>query len=209
MIPGEKWSSQFHLVDPVINMPVYCIHDKENKRIWYPKSASGGPGWDMNTYDDNYVYQSITELDWTDAHHFKMFASSSWPAGNGGIRWAPVILDEVPLTTLDSTFRIYATDDCQTFTTQNLGGPVTTFAYVTQFAFGGFFGASPREALRLTYFWGTTVEINYYVIGYGWVRWESWQLDDGVYVQQQVSAFNDVDAGGAPALNFPCAVPVI
>jgi hypothetical protein len=190
--------------------------DYFNRRLWYPKTLAGGPGFDCNTFDENYVYQSITELDWNDPHHFKMFASTTRPhQGNGGIAWAPRYIDASsgdappPPLVSDSTYRLYASDDCKTYTVENLGGPVTTQVYlIGSYDFGGDLGR--QYTLKLTYLYtGVNMEVFYYATSFGWVGWERWLLVNGQWVQQQSKMFNLVKPGPLTGLNFPCAIPVI
>lgn len=207
MIPSPAWALENHLAVAKGGQPVYGA--LVGRMLWYMKSASGFP-WDGNTFDENYVYQSITENGWTSPNQFKMFASKSWPGANGGIAWAPRFFTEAtwnaPLITADSTYRTYS--DCGKFTTANLGGPIATQLSGPVYKdFGGDLGE--QDAIIVTYLWGTSMEVNYYVKDYGWVQWELWSLVNGAYVQKQVSAFNTFAKGGSPTLNFPCPVPTI
>src|SRR5580698_2737822 len=126
-------------------------------QLWYLKSTAGYP-MDMNTFDNNYVYQSITNPDgpWNNPNAFKIFASPSWPGANGGIVWCPRYVTPgftgSPIVTLNSSYRTYS--NCSTFVTQNLGGPVETqYAWITQ-NFGGDIGQV--QVLELQYRWGWT-----------------------------------------------------
>lgn len=211
LLPNEAWSVSSHLaVAGAGGQPIYVL--LAGSRIWQVKGSGGFP-WDGNSFDSNYVYQSITENVYLTPTTFKMFASASWPGANGGIAWLPRYFTEggrnAPIVTADSTYRIYTA--CGVYTTSSLGGPVEVEVQGPySINFGGTLGV--QSAIVQTYKWNpgyTVMEVNYYVKGYGLVQWESWALSGGVYTRQQVSAFNTVVAGGLPALDFPCGVPTI
>ena len=208
MLPDEAWALEFHLATSGANpLPLYTAVN--GKMIWDMKGEGGSP-WDGNSFDEQYIYQSITENVWTNASSFKIFASKSWPNGNGGIVWAPRYFTpgalNLPIVTADSTYRTYSA--CGTFTTANLGGSVSTqIEGPYEINFGGSLGT--QLSLVQKYFWGTTMEVNYYVQSFGHVQWQAYSLAGGVYTLQQTSAFNLQVAGGVPSLNFPCTVPII
>jgi hypothetical protein len=208
MLPDQAWALENHLQTSGANpLPLYTI--LSGKMIWDMKGAGGSP-WDGNSFDEQYVYQSITENVWTNPSSFKMFTSKSWPSGNGGIVWAPRYFTpgtlNPPIVTADSTYRTYSA--CGTFTTSNLGGPVSVQVEGPyEIDFGESLGT--QSALVQKYFWGSTMEVNCYVQGFGHVQWQSYSLVEGVYALQQTSAFNTEVAGGVPVLNFPCGVPAI
>jgi hypothetical protein len=213
MLPDPAWAEENHLaVAGAGGQPTYGWLDAPNKRIWEMKGSGGFP-WDGNSFDESYVYQSITEQVWATPTTFKMFASKTWSAANGGIAWAPRYIQEgapnPPIVTADSTYRIYTA--CGAFTAQTLGGPCETHIegpYLIDF--GGTLGE--QSAIVQTYKWGpgySTMEVNFYVKSFGHVEWQSWSLVNGVYVLKQTSLFNTLVSGGLPTLNFPCPIPVI
>jgi len=66
-----------HYVAPGNANPIYTSIDPEIQSGYAPqgtflwiKSVSGYP-WDVNTFDQNYVYHRATELKWTDPTTFK------------------------------------------------------------------------------------------------------------------------------------------
>ena len=212
ILPDAARATESHLAIAGGGQPLFVWQDMPNKRIWEIKGSAGFP-WDSFSYDEQLVYQSITEQNWTSPTTFKMFASKSWPKGNGGIVWCPRYFTpgtpNMAIITADSTYRIYPS--CGVFTTATLGGPIATHIEGPyQIDFGGSLGL--QSALVQTYYWGpelSNIEVNYYVQGFGHVQWELWNLVNGLFVQKQVSAFNTQVDGGTPALNFPCGVPVI
>jgi len=206
MLPDQVWALSKHLECDA--HPIFC--KLVGNQIWYMKGRSGFP-WDMNTFDADFIYQSITEQGWEDQEQYKIFASSSWPNANGGVVWSARHPESGggPIVTPDSTYRIYSS--CENFKEQNLGAPISvTLEGPYEFDFGGDLGW--MECLVQRYFWGpnqANMELNRYVQKYGWAQWELWQLKGNRYEQAQVSAFNQIAEGGAPEPSFPCGVPVI
>jgi hypothetical protein len=207
MLPDQVWALSNHLAIANGGQPIYTT--VTGNQIWYIKNAQGFP-WDMNTFDSKFVYQSITEVDWTNPKTFKMFASKSWPGSNGGVVWSPRAVPDNArgIVTADSSYRAYL--DCANFTLHNLGGGILTEVWPDEFDFKGDLGV--RDSLTLQYRWGqnsANLEVNRYAKGFGWAQWELWTLQDGQYVQKQVSAFNMFKPGGSVKPVFPCGVPNI
>jgi hypothetical protein len=211
MLPDQAWALENHLaVAGAGGQPLYTL--VSGKKVWYIKGAAGYP-WDMNSFDESYIYRSITGNVLTSPTTFKMFASGTWPYANGGIVWAPRYFTPgaftPPIVTADSTYRAYSA--CATFTTQTLGGPVETqISGPYEIAFG--ISPGVQESIIQTYKWGpgyATMEVNCYAKGLGLVQWQSYTLVNGVYVLKQSSLFGTQVAGGVVPLNFPCGVPTI
>lgn len=202
-----------HLAVANGGQPIYGYLDLLKRQIIYMKGNSGYPT-EVNTWDDTYVYQSTTEVSWNPATpSFKIFASKSWPGNNGGIVWSPRTLpvngDCSPVETADSSYRTYT--DCSHYTTQTLGGPImTSVSSPFELDLGG--DLAVQEVIQQTYLWGPgfkTMEQNLYAKGFGWVRWRTSNLVNGVYQKQQESLFNTIVKGGLPTPQFPCGIPVI
>lgn len=209
MLPNELWRLENHFVaassQPIITAVL-------GNQIWYMKGTAGYP-WDMFTFDESYVYQSVTENVWTDPKTFKIFASKSWPKGNGGIVWCPRYMDDstvLPIQTGDSTYRIYT--NCSTFTPATLGGPIQTSCKRVSMVVSGPWGSTPQDCLVVDYQWNPgfgMLERNVYVLDYGLVSWTLYELQNGLYVQNQQTLFNTLVAAPTPAVVFPCGVPTI
>lgn len=196
-----------HLVSP--NNPLYCI--LEPGRIWYPKTA--GPGRmpaDLDTYDEEFIYQKATENLWTNPASFKSFVSSNWPGG--GIPFCPRYLIDAtprvygPWVTKDSSFRLYSS--CSAFTESNLGQVQTQAFGPVPMALDDTLGT--LNCIIVEYQWsnGAVMETFIFAEGYGWVWWSSSMMVNGGYVLQQMSVFNTVAAGGSAGFApFPCVFP--
>jgi hypothetical protein len=218
VLPNPAFALDSHLAVANGGQPTFTFFDGVN--IWLIKNEQGFP-YDTLTFDENLVYQSITNPDgaWTNAAAFKMFASKTWPNGNGGIAWMQRMIEEgadnPPIITADSSYRAY--ESCSVFTTSNLGGPTmggVQGPYPLSEAIPNFGGALPPDTnvMIQSYYWGngfTTQELNYYGEGFGLLQWQTQALKNGVYVPGQTSLFNTMMSGGCPKLVNPCGVPVI
>jgi hypothetical protein len=203
LAPSFAFSSSFHLVST--SNPLYSR--LEPGKIWYPKNPVSMMPGDLNTFDDQWIYQKLTEQDWSSPKSFKAFVSSNWPGG--GIPLCPRQIDEarplLPVITMDSSFRIYS--DCSTFMPQNLQQVQTRVIGPSSLALGGDLGTV--SCLIIEYQWnnGQTMETFAYAQTFGWVHWATANLVNGRYVTQKTVTFNSVVVGGYAGAKFPCAIP--
>jgi hypothetical protein len=234
----QAWAAASHLAVAGANgQPAYIWPDVANFRYWEMKGSKGFP-WDGNSYDSNFLYQNVTDIDtalvpggqtsWTDPSMFSMFASTSRTTGNGGIVWGPRQYNpsgvNLPIIS-DSTYRMYSA--CGTFTTKTLGGPVQV-KWEGPYELGEVipaFGPAINPGtpvLVQSYQWNpgfSVLEQNVYagpycgpsgyVGAFGKIQWQSFKLVNGVYALNQTSLFNTLVSGGTPALNFPCGMPTV
>ena len=89
-------------------------------RFVWTKTAHGFP-WDIQLYDDNYIYLWVTELDWQNPNSFKVFNSPQH--GKFNLPLAPRFAHGgYPGSTIkisDSAYEIHS--DCNSFTTHQIG----------------------------------------------------------------------------------------
>lgn len=209
LLPDELWRLENHLEVENGGQPIPTA--VIGNQIWYMKQMSGFP-WDMNTFDEKFVYQSITENVFQNPNSFKIFASKSWSGANGAIVWCPRFIDptSTPIVTTDSSFRIYS--DCKNFQVSTLGGPIFTRYALTKFSPGGSFGSVTIDCLQVDYQWNpglTVLERHIYGKAFGLVSWQTFNLVNGQYVQQKQTLFNTMVAAPNPKPQFPCGVPTI
>lgn len=187
--------------------PIYTWADLPNCRLWQMKSEKGFP-WDCNSWDENFVYQVLTDgsaAAWSSPTTFHQFTPP--------VRWAPRFFNEGGLNApLNSPSTYKAFTSCSVSTSVSLGANVTT--QVTgpySIDFGGDLGV--QSAIIIQYLWGWTpngyanMELNFYVKGFGLVEWQLWTLGKTGYTWIQTSLFNTLVPGGLPLLNAPCGVP--
>lgn len=95
-------------------------------RFLWTKTGQGYP-WDIQLYDDNYIYLWVTELNWSDDHTYKVFHSPNPRLGNYNMPLVPRLVSGLAgggsgklatITVQDSTYEIHT--DCNTYTTHDL-----------------------------------------------------------------------------------------
>lgn len=174
------------------------------------KGASGYP-WDVDIQTDRYIYQWVTENNWTDPTTYKAFATKFT------MPWMPRCINKpttpgklASITVANPAYSVYGSN-CTLQTTKHLGNTVNE----VWGPFSGNFGGnlpSPTTYLELSYRYSCDINYNNcayketfdWVQNYGLVRWTYYVLQNGTYVQQQQSNFNTLAAGGTPTPNTPC-----
>lgn len=201
------FSLEWHLFDPVNNVPVYGY--LELGKLFLMKDPSGHPS-DIYLFDDSYVYQKATENSaaYADPTAFKAFMSSSTP--NGGILWCPREMQPegtpVIFPTPDSSYGIY--QNCALVGTKaNLGLVQAIASGPWVINIGGDLGM--EECLLVEYQWDNLAvrESFYYARYYGQVRWTTENLVADAYVLQKSVTYNKIVRGGSPTPVFPCNLP--
>jgi hypothetical protein len=214
-VPSDAFSASNHLASKQAGVnPIYTLFTPEGAGawVWYIKGAGGFP-WDGNYVDSDYMYQCVTEGPnaWPttanpkgDPTSYKAFASKTALSKNGGILWAPRQISEpaIPLVS-DSTYSTYGSG--KLVSSANLGGNVSTKVEGPYSLTVGDLG--PQSVLVLSYQWGNNIEVNWYAQGYGLCRWQLWTLTNGAYILTTDNLFDQITAGGTPALNFPNPLP--
>jgi hypothetical protein len=80
---GSSWSQQYHLAGNANSLSTY----RSNRVFYWIKAPSGYP-WDVNYYDNSYIYQWATEYNWTDPTSYKAFNSTTT------MPWSPRCVDK-------------------------------------------------------------------------------------------------------------------
>ena len=98
--------------------PVYTSVQPE--RFFWTKTGQGFP-WDIQLYDNNYIYLWVTELNWANPASFKVFHSPK--LGNYNLplvpRFAKGGYPGSKILISDSTYQIHSS--CSSYVTKNLG----------------------------------------------------------------------------------------
>ena len=192
--------------------PLYTAIDSD--RFWWTKTGQGYP-WDIQLYDDNYIYLWITELDWHDSNTFKMFRSSDPKRGNFNLpmvrRFAQAGFPGDALKISDSRFEIHT--GCQTYSEHFLGHVINELWGPYEESLGG---DLPPKLQTLVISYRYNCDSNYGHCGdkesfhlgkpYGLVYWQHQKLaPDGVnYLDpDNKTTFNRVVAGGVKPI-FTC-----
>lgn len=93
-------------------------------RFYWTKTGGGYP-WDIQLYDNDYIYLWVTELDWQNPRTFKAFKSSKLGKFNLPLapRFASAGYPGSSIKISDSTYEIHS--DCDSFVTKDLGHVTT------------------------------------------------------------------------------------
>lgn len=172
-------------------------------RFFWTKTGQGYP-WDIQLYDNKYIYLWVTELDWQNPNSFKVFNSSQ--SGNFNLPIAPRFAQAgYPGSTIkisDSTYEIHT--DCNTFTTHTLKNVINEVwgPYTENLG-----GQLPPTLQTLVVSYRYNCDVNYSNCGdkeeyhlaqpYGLVKWQHQRLQaDGTYAPpDNVTYFNRMVAG--------------
>lgn len=186
-------------------------------RIWNLKDSVHIDGvgdnladtWDVLTYDNEFIYQYITELHWNQPRAYKRAYL------NTNIVWAPrVAHGGLPGTRVVSCdTRWVAAVDCVE------GNPETLLAYTINEIWGPYTvqtwgNIGTQTIIKVVYFWNCRdssstascdiAETNWYAQRYGLVRWSRFHNDgNGNFIPDQASEFFDVRPGISSPY-FPC-----
>lgn len=174
----------------------YCYDT--GKTLCFIKTANGFP-MDQNAYDNNFIYDTTTELGWNDPHDY---VKNGWPM-------IPRNWDDAHqgLVVNNAVAKPQHFQGCQPQPPGDVS-PTTYYLYgPAEFDFGGNIGLLP--CIQYHYFWSKLNQEKWYLCReHGRVLWEYWVNVAGVWVKKQFSNHNNVVSGGAMKPVFPCvAIP--
>lgn len=173
--------------------------------------------WDLNIYNHSFVYFWITaaipELAWKDPTEFSKFTENArtfetdnimaprcapfgFPGWTGPYKVAQLTLSPGGGCNAKRSYSIWPNQS-------QVWGPY-------HMTFGG--NVPPNsDTMVVAYYWGLgnsgwrVQERQYFVEGFGLVRWESWQLQDDLsYKLADQTTFNLLMPGKLPRYQFPC-----
>lgn len=191
--------SQLDTIDPVTGLG----------RTWDIKSHQNGFPWDINLYDDNYIYFSVTENVWTDPHTCKRFESPTY--GLLGLRYPRFWAPGSDSLGLDSSYKIYTS--CSASTQHSLNQVKFSLSGPLVMSMGG--NLPPNlTTLIIGYFWNGSgnplvygVREQFYLQQpYGRVKWDTsnWDSTTKTYVVQKSVTFNQLVQATPVAGVNPC-----
>lgn len=169
--------------------------------LQFIKGAQGFP-WDIKPYDSQFIYDRVTELDWTSPRDFKQF--------NPQVAMCPRFWDGTPW----SAFRaapnmVESYTNCIKGKPFDLGSIAFDLSGPAPVDYGGDVG-NQVPTIILRYYWGGAAlpllnrEELYLTQRAGWCRWTHANLNGTVYEIDKATLHNKIVAGGPPALQFPC-----
>ena len=174
-------------------------------KFYWTKGANGSP-WDIQLFDNNYIYLWITELNWNDPHTFKKFANNTnMPlvprCAKAGFPGSSI---QVPNT----SYQTYS--DCTHYVTQTLLKGINQVWGPYKISLGG---SLPGYLPVLVASYRYNCDVNYGNCGdkeeyylaqkYGLVQGVHYSLVKGTYQMQQKTIFNKLASGTAQP-SFPC-----
>ena len=174
-------------------------------KFYWTKGANGSP-WDIQLFDNQYIYLWITELNWNNPQTFKKFAyNTNMPLVP---RCAKAGYPGSTITVPDTSYQTYT--DCTHYTTQNLLKAVNEVWGPYYITLGGMLPAN-LKVLVASYryncdanYWNCGDKEEYYLAErYGLVQWAHYSLVNGSYQMQQQTIFNQLVAGSTSPY-FPC-----
>jgi hypothetical protein len=193
---------------------MWTVMDSAESQFYWVKNSKGYP-WDVKKWDANFIYDTITEINWSDPSAYKKHIG---PNGKGYPlcpRFVPYVPGSPPknLSTIlippsGTKFEIHYS--CSNYTVSNLGYAKTEVWGPFYESFGG--DLPPNlETLHLNWLWSCDSSYNncktkeQFTLAkvYGNVRWNNYQLQNGAYVLLQSSIRNTVRPGTATAVH-PC-----
>ena len=175
------------------------------KKFYWTKGGNGSP-WDIQLFDNHYIYLWITELNWNNPRTFKKFASNTnMPlvprCAKAGYPGSTIL---VP----DTSYQTYS--DCTHYVTQNLRQGLNQVWGPYQLTLGGdlpsnlkVLVASYRYNCDSSYQNCSDKEEYYLAQKYGLVEWVHYSLVSGTYQMKQKTVFNQLVAGTTTPY-FPC-----
>jgi hypothetical protein len=179
------------------------------------KNVQGWP-WDLKLYDEHYIYDWITEKDWTSGPRaFKKFIQNHL-SFTGQLQDGVIMLPRFA-DSLSAGFNSTTIADQTTYATfENClqVGPAISLGTISHHLRGPFLidhagDVGPQPTYIHQYYWKNngvpTLEENYYALHYGWVAWKLQTLNQktGLYETVQTTISNKLVAG-TPQIVFPC-----
>lgn len=175
-----------------------------SNKVYWTKSSGGYP-WDIQLFDNNYVYLWITEYAWSSPNTYKKFSyNTNEPLAP---RCAKAGFPGSSIKVPNTSFDIYT--DCTHHTRHNLGTGVNEVWGPYYMSFGGKL-PNNMKTLVVSYRYNCSnyqschdKEEYYLSQQYGLVQWVHYTLNSGKYVQQQKTVFNNL-TWGATSPKFAC-----
>ena len=194
-----------HYMGPGNANPIYSSIDPDlgtsfatNGTFLWVKSASGYP-WDVNTFDQNFVYHRSTELKWVDPTTFKrqvndMAISPRCVSSHGA---GP----SLQIAPAQSTYQFYS--NCQPYQTANLSYVSNSISKATSVNTGGNLGTVTTRYLTYKYACNSTYSscgyMEVFALGknVGLYDWKYYINQNGVMVLKQESVINNFSVGAS------------
>jgi len=183
--------------------PIYTV--MESGKFYWVKSGLGYP-WDIQIYDNNYIYLSVTELSWTVPESYKKFTKNlklvprCAVAGNPGST----------ITVTNTNYDLHTNCSSTCSVTLGLQDAINEVWGPYNYTFGGDL-PSNLKTLVISYRYNCTANYatcmdkeEYYVTQrYGLVQWVHYVFVNGSWGQVQKTVLNQMVVGVVTPY-FPC-----
>lgn len=206
-LSGVPYGIETHHLEGV-NMQgskVYAYHSDTGKTMVFTKTRQGFP-WDGKPYDQNFIYDWFTELDWSSPKDYKMMTSP--------VKMCPRYWDgDTTQFQLSASAAYGQFQNCKQTGSGDVGPAYYTLSGPSVIDFEGDLGE--LETIVLAYYWGKTNQNReqlFLTQAAGWVKWTHGILTAVTphindYALDSASVHNKVVAGQVKA-QFPCiAIP--
>ena len=201
-----------HFLGPGNSNPVYTTIDPElgtnyatTGRFYWVKSSAGYP-WDVKAFDQNYVYDRSTELNWNDPTSFKRF-TSDLPMSHRCVT-VGAAGNNIYRTSSQSSYGFYSS--CQKTQTASLGYVKNEITAPVVKNAGGNLGSVKTRYFKYNYgcssSYTSCTDEEVYSLGYGvgLYEWQHYQRQNGALVLVQTVNINQFDEGQATPY-LPCS----
>ena len=182
--------------------PLYT--DILSGKFYWTKGGNGSP-WDIQLYDNNFIYLWITEYSWNDPDSYKAFGTNKMPftarCAKGGFPGSSIRVS-------NTSYKTYTT--CTSATNHNLKTAVNEVWGPYTLTFGG---GLPKNLPSLVvsyryncdqYYGNCSDKEEFYLTQrYGLAQWIHYKLMSGKYSQVQKTVFNQLSTGVVTP-NFVC-----
>lgn len=226
--------SAFDIITPIVPLDSHGgggYGQWKHVKSYDPQPGQGGFAWDFKLYDNDAVYDWITEDTWQGGpRNYKKFVQNhrkDMPSGTllDGVVQFPRWIDPVDCSfdndCRDTNYIRYA--DCKAVTTPRSLGPVHVRLrgpFLIDHGLVDEHGVAIGEVPTIIYqyYWSNnptgvpgaaiaTLEENAFALDYGWVSWKLQEQDKttGLYVKKQTTLNNKIVKFTHPyTANFPC-----
>lgn len=182
------------------NSKVYAYHRDTGQSMWFTKTKNGFP-WDIKQYDQNFIYDTGTELDWSSPKDFKLM--------NPKVPMCVRFWDGNPTSyqfNQHATYDVYG--NCKVVAHGDVGPVYYTLQGPFQMDFGGDVGVA--NTILLTYYWADKKnrEQLFLTDRVGWCVWTHANLvqlspSTADYVVDSYVVHNQI-VSGQLVPQFPC-----
>jgi len=179
-------------------------HTLTAKTMEFVKDPRGYP-WDFKTYDSKFIYDWVTEVNWS------LNLGRDYKAFNPLLAMCPRYWDGDPYTNQQiihptSNYDVY--QNCVKTSSANVQEVMYNIHAPVYMNFGGDVGET--RTIIIEYYWDdeSNRELIYLTRQFGWIYWQHQTFVNNNYKTDLSTLHNKIVPGGPPTTQFPClAIP--